>query len=298
LPAPSEVIGAARRTPSKLGYSKSAGCCSDFPSFAISQFRISLSEEEVFMKTTGNTVLITGGATGIGFATAEVLLKPGNEVIICGRREERLREAKEKLAGVHIKTCNVANAEDRKALFSWTTTQFPEVNILINNAGIQRHIDLRKGMKDLSDGEDEIETNLRALIHLSALFVPHFAKQKEAAIVNVSSGLGFVPIAVMPVYCATKAAVHSFTLSLRHQLREAKIKVFEIVPPTVDTELDHGTRAGRGQANRGIPPKEVAGATLSALAKDEFEAAVGQAQFLRQGSRTDPEQTFQRINGG
>ena len=248
------------------------------------------------MKTKNNTILITGGATGIGLAVAEVFLKADNEVVICGRRKHRLLEAKSKLPQVHIKTCNVADAEDRKALFAWTTAHFPNVNILVNNAGIQRQIDFKKGTQDLLNGENEIETNLQAPIHLSALFIPHLMKQKEAAIVNISSGLGFIPIAAMPVYCATKAALHSFSWSLRHQLRETTINVFEIVPPTVDTELDQGARAQREQADRGIHPKEVAEATLRALEKDEFETAVGQAQFLRMGARTEPEQIFQTIN--
>jgi uncharacterized oxidoreductase len=148
----------------------------------------------------------------------------------------------------------------------------------------------------LLSGENEIETNLQAPIHLSALFIPHLMEQKEAAIVNISSGLGFVPIAIMPVYCATKAALHSFSLSLRHQLRNTTIKVFEIIPPTTDTELDRGARDKRRQADRGIRPEVVAEATIEAVDKDNFETAVGQAQFLRDSSRNEPERVFQMIN--
>ena len=122
------------------------------------------------------------------------------------------------------------------------------------------------------------------------------SKQKEAAIVNVSSGLGFVPMAWFPVYCATKAAVHSFSLSLRHQLRNTSVKIFEIIPPMVDTELDKGARGGRGQQNRGIPPAEVAVATLKALENNEYEVAVGMADSLRMGARNNPEETFQNMN--
>lgn len=248
------------------------------------------------MKTTGNTVLITGGATGIGLSLTEVLLREGNEIIICGRREQKLLEAKSKFPKLNVKTCNIADTEERKALFRWTTENFPKVNVLINNAGIQRQIDLKKGIEELENREDEIETNLRAPIHLSALFIPHLTKQPEAAIINVSSGLGFIPIAIMPVYCATKAAIHSFTWSLRHQLKETPIKVFEIIPPTVDTELDKGARARRGQKDRGIPPQEVAVATMDALAKDEYELTVGRAEFLWMGARTEPEKIFQNMN--
>jgi uncharacterized oxidoreductase len=166
----------------------------------------------------------------------------------------------------------------------------------VNNAGIQRMIDLKKGISNLSEGENEIEINLTASIHLSAYFIPDLLKKKESAIINVSSGLGFIPIAAMPVYCATKAALHSFSLSIRHQLRDTSIKVFEVIPPIVDTELDKGARNERGQEDKGIPPSEVAKATLKALEKDEHETAIGMAQDLRMGARNNPEQIFQRIN--
>ena len=252
--------------------------------------------KESTVKTTGNTILITGGTTGIGLALAGAFLKAGNEVVICGRREHRLLEAKSKLPKVHIKACSVADAEDRQASFDWTTANFRNLNILVNNAGIQRQIDFRKGTEDLLNGENEIETNLQAPVHLSALFIPHLMKQAEAAIVNVSSGLGFIPLAAVPVYCATKAALHSFSLSLRYQLKDTSIKVFEIVPPTVDTELDKGARDERGQEDKGIQPEAVAAAAVQALGKDEFEIAVGQAQFLRMGARNEPERIFQMIN--
>jgi uncharacterized oxidoreductase len=178
------------------------------------------------MKTQGNTVLITGGATGIGFSLAEAFVKAGNQVVVCGRRETKLREAKTKLPQVHTKVCDLSKDDERRLLYEWARYNFNEVNILVNNAGIQRMIDLKKGINELSAGEDEIEVNLKACVHLSALFIPSFLKKKEAAIINVSSGLCFVPIAIMPVYCATKAAIHSFTLSLRHQLRDTSVKVF------------------------------------------------------------------------
>lgn len=137
-------------------------------------------------------------------------------------------------------------------------------------------IDFKKGLSDLDrhrqiDGEDEIEINFRAYVQLAAAFVPDFIEQKEAAIVNVSSGLAFIPLTITPIYCATKAAIHSFSLSLRHQLRDTPIRVFEIIPPTVDTELDKGARAARGQQDRGIPPAQVAREALPRMEKDEYE---------------------------
>jgi uncharacterized oxidoreductase len=247
------------------------------------------------MKTTGNTILITGGATGIGFALAETLIREGNSVIVCGRREEKLAEAKRKLPSLKTRRCDLSTAEERRRLFAWASASFPELNILVNNAGIQRMIDLTRGAEELESGEDEIEVNLKATIHLSALFTP-FLVRRESAIVNVSSGLGFVPIARMPVYCATKAAIHSFSLSLRHQLRGTSVKVFELIPPTVDTELDKGARARRGQVDRGIPAAEVAAAALTALQADVYECAVGRAAGLAFGTREERDQAFQGMN--
>jgi uncharacterized oxidoreductase len=158
-----------------------------------------------------------------------------------------------------------------------------DLNILINNAGIQRAIDLRKGTAELFAGEDEVEANFAAPIHLSAYFAPLLMGKKESAIVNISSGLGFVPIATMPVYCATKAGVHMFTISLRHQLKGTPVKVFEIVPPAVDTELGKGT-TGESEY-RGIPPSEVAEETIKALKNNKYEVVIGEAKGLVEGSR-------------
>ena len=248
------------------------------------------------MKVQGNTILITGGGTGIGFALAEVLVKAGNEVIICGRRESVLKEAKQKLPQLHIKVCDVSVERQRKALVSYISSNFKNFNMLINNAGIQRMIDITSGRSNRNSDEDEIDINLKAPVRLCELFAPLLMKQKEAAIVNVSSGLGFCPIAVMPVYCATKAAMHSFTVSLRHQLRKTSVKVFEIIPPMVDTDLDKGGRDEREQEERGIPPSEVAVATMKGLAKDEYEIAVGEAEGLKKGALSNPEQLFQQMN--
>ena len=253
--------------------------------------------KEEFVKVTGNTILITGGGTGIGLALAKVFVEADNEVIICCRRTNKLKDAKLQLPKLHIFPCDIANANQRQMLFQRMMENFPKLNILINNAGIQNHLDFKMGLANLLKGEDEIETNLRAPIHLAALFIPHLMKQEPAAIINVSSGLGFVPMAIMPVYCATKAALHSFSLSLRHQLRETSIKVFEIIPPTVDTNLDRGARRQQGRTDRGITPSEVAQATLQALSADENEVAVGRAQWLRTGSRQEPEKLFQILNG-
>lgn len=253
------------------------------------------------MRMEGNTILITGGATGVGLALAESFIERGNKVIVCARTEEHLIRARERLPGLKVRKCDLSKDGECRDLHDWTISNFPEVNILINNAGIQRVVDLKKGLADLdrhreADGEDEIEINFRAYVQLAAAFVPDFIKRKEAAIVNVSSGLGFIPLTIMPIYCATKAAIHSFTLSLRHQLRDTPIKVFEIIPPTVDTELDKGARASRGQQDRGIPPGLVAKEVLPRMEKDEYEIAIGRAQGIRAASGIDFDRIFINMN--
>jgi uncharacterized oxidoreductase len=248
------------------------------------------------VKTSSNTVLITGGGTGIGFCIAEEFVKSGNEVIICGRREEKLKEAKEKLPQIITKICDISNAKDREELFNWVTSNFKGVNVLVNNAGVQRMIDFKKGIDKLARHENEVDINFTSTIQLSAYFIPLFMQRKESAIINISSGLAFIPLAMMPVYCATKAAVHSFSVSLRHQLKNTPVKVFEVIPPTVDTELDKGTRAQRNMAYRGIPPSDVAVATMKALASDEYECAVEQAKNLMEASRFNFAEQFGRMN--
>ena len=247
------------------------------------------------MNIKGNTILITGGATGIGFALAEALVKTGNTVIVCGRREKRLNEAKEKIPALYIRKCDLTQEADREALFDWISTEFKNLNMLVNNAGIQKMIDFTTGAERLFTKGDEITTNLAAPIYMTAQFIPLLMAQKAAAVVNVSSGLGFVPIAAMPVYCATKAAMHSFSVSLRYQLRETPVKVFELIPPAVESEL------GRSEGDEepgypGIKPSVVAQATLAALAKDEFEIPVGEAKGLVEGSCRDFQKAFDNIN--
>lgn len=231
------------------------------------------------MKIGGNTVLITGGATGIGLALAGEFLKARSKVIICARTEEHLREAKRRHPSLHTRLCDISKEAEREVLYKWAVANFRDLNVLVNNAGIQRMIDFKKGTSDLlahraEDGEDEIEVNLRALIYLTALFTPDLMKQKEAAIINVSSGLAFHPMAQMPVYCATKAAVHTFSLVLRQQLEDTPVKVFEFIPPMVDTNLDKGARKARGQTYFGITTGEFVVPALESFKNDEYEVRV------------------------
>jgi len=246
----------------------------------------------------GNTVLITGGATGIGFALAEKFVNAGSVVIVCGRRKSKLRVAKHKLPPLHVRQCDVSVESERRSLLRWTTTRFPNLNVLINNAGIQRQMDFTSPTvtRRLSSKDDEVTINLAAPIRLCALFTPVLLKRKKTAIVNISSGLAFVPIAMMPVYCATKAAIHSFTISLRHQLRNTSVRVFEAVPPTTDTELDKNFAGEQEQAYRGISPQEVAAQIIEGMKVDKEEIIVGQAQGLYQAALQDPAAIFRQLN--
>ena len=164
---------------------------------------------------------------------------------------------KKNIQNLHIKVCNVAEDADRKALVKWITANFSNLNILVNNAGVQRDIDFTKGIAEFLSGENEIKINLEAPIVLSGLFIPYLTGKKEAAIINVSSGLGFVPAARMPVYSATKAGLHAFSMALRHQLLKLGIRVFEVVPPAVDTELNPEGRAKRGNFKADLSQKNL-----------------------------------------
>jgi uncharacterized oxidoreductase len=244
------------------------------------------------MQLTDNFILITGGGTGIGLAMAEELVRMGNTVIICGRRANKLEEAKKKMPRLHTKVCDITIRSEREELMDWTIKNFPPLNVLINNAGIQREVPFTSGVYKHDEVAKEIETNITAPIHLSALFISKLTVQPYSAIINISSGLAFTPLAVAPVYSASKAAIHSFSMSLRHQLRNTNTRVFEIIPPIVDTELDMGARERRQQADRGIKPAEFAHLAIDFIKNDVYEAAIGMAVNLYQGR----EEVFPMLN--
>lgn len=187
------------------------------------------------MKLSGNTILITGGGSGIGLAFAERFIKAGNTVIVCGRRESVLQDAKEKFPSLITRVSDLGLESERTALFDWVTTNYPEVNVLVNNAGIGDQFHVLKEKENWSYYNSEIAINFEAPVHLSLLFAPFFSTKQDTAIVNVTSGLAFTPLAISPIYSATKAALHSFTMSLRHQLSDASIEVIEVAPPAVQT---------------------------------------------------------------
>ena len=242
------------------------------------------------MEFRANTVLVTGGGSGIGFALAERFIQAGSNVIICGRREDKLIEAQSKYPQIHIRVCDVANPTERTALFTWATESFPALNMLVNNAGIQQQIELQQKPSWEILGE-EVAINLEAPIHLSTLFIPHLLKQDRPAIINITSGLSFVPKANVPVYCATKAALHSFTLSMRHQLSGTPITVIEIIPPAVDTDL-----GGKGLHTFGAPLDEFTDAIVKQLKKGSIEATYGFSSESSRATREQLEAIFEQMN--
>jgi uncharacterized oxidoreductase len=243
------------------------------------------------MNITGNTILITGGTSGIGLAFAEEFIKEGNKVIITGRRQDRLNAIKSRLPGIITKVSDVADTAQRIELAAWVQQHHPDTNILVNNAGIQLQTDLTNS-GDLDRIRAEVETNFIGPVHLTSLFTQHLLNKENAAIINITSGLAFAPLAFMPIYCATKAAFHSLTLSLRYQLKDTTIKVFEIIPPSVDTELGHDRREDKSQSHGGMPVTEFIDAAIAALRNDTFEAAIGQSA----GLRMKREELFEQMN--
>ncbi len=196
------------------------------------------------MKHTGNTVLVTGGGSGIGRGLAEASQKRGNTVIIAGRRADTLRQVVEANPGMHYLTLDIDRTESIGAFAREVEQRFPALNVLINNAGIMKPESVLNPA-DLAVAESIVTTNLLGPIRLTSALLPLLMKQPSAAVMNVSSGLAFVPLALTPTYCATKAAIHSYTQSLRYQLKSTSIEVLELVPPYVQTDLMDGAEDPR-----------------------------------------------------
>ncbi len=243
------------------------------------------------MKLTGNTIVVTGGTSGIGRELVQRLLERGNRVVTCGRRKDRLDELASRNVGLATFACDVMDEAQRGDFADWVRREHPAANVLINNAGIQLLADLTRPV-DVARVRAEVETNLVAPIHFASLFAPILSGKPGAAIVNISSGLAFCPLAFLPVYCATKAAVHSLSLSLRRQVRDLGIAVFEVAPPGVDSELGRERWSPGATSHGGMPVAEFVAAMLSALERDEVEFAVGEAE----GMRTRREALFPVIN--
>src|SRR4051794_2416027 len=197
------------------------------------------------MRLEANTIFITGGGSGIGRGLAEAFHKLGNQVIIGGRRREALERTAAENPGMSTIQIDTSNAESIRAAAAEVIRRFPELNVVVNNAGVQRVIDFAgEGPIDEAGFQEEIDTNIYGVLRVTTAFLPHLRSKPSATIVNVSSGLAFLPTARFPVYCATKAFVHSFTMSLRYQFRGSNVRVVELAPPWVATDLDatHPTR--------------------------------------------------------
>jgi uncharacterized oxidoreductase len=220
------------------------------------------------MELSNRTVLVTGGTSGIGLGIAESFLRSKSKVIVCGRNKEKLSTVKDNFPDIIVLPCDVGNASQRKKLAEEVLRRFPSFDILVNNAGIQRYIDLKKGYDELKSGEDEIAVNFVATIELTSLFIGHLMKRPSAAIINVSSGLGFMPMPNTPIYSATKAAIHTYSIVLRQQLKDTSVKVIEIVPPMVDTDLNKEGRDSVHLKFRGISVSEYITTVIKGLEND------------------------------
>lgn len=245
------------------------------------------------MDLKGNKILITGGASGIGFAFAERFLQAGNEVIVCGRRESKLQEARDKHPELITRVCDVTVESERTALFEWVKQEHPDVNVLVNNAGIQQRFNVLETdvVNDWAYFNKEISANVEAPFHLSMLFAPFFAScGKKAAIINVTSGLAFTPMAIAPIYSATKAALHSFTMSLRLQLAETEVEVIEVAPPAVNTDL-----GGVGIHTFGEPVDAFAEGIFKGLAEGKEEIGYGTSAKALRMSRDEIDEAVKNI---
>jgi uncharacterized oxidoreductase len=192
------------------------------------------------MNLSGNTILITGGGSGIGRGLAEALHALGNQVVISGRRQGALDETTAANPGMKSLALDITSPDAIRSFAAQVASQFPSLNVLINNAGIMRAEKLHAQQPDLADAEAIVTTNLLGPIRLTAALLPHLQRQPHAAIMNVSSGLAFLPLTLTPTYCATKAAIHSYTLSLRYQLKATNVEVLELIPPYFATDLMGG----------------------------------------------------------
>jgi uncharacterized oxidoreductase len=246
------------------------------------------------MKITGNTILITGGGSGIGRGLAEAFYASGNEVIVAGRRESALQESVAANPGMQYLVLDQDSDSAIREFAATLRERFPRLNVLINNAGIQRIEDLTSG--DISDTVATINTNLLGPIRLTAALMQQLMAQPRAAILNVSSALAMMPAAMMPSYCSTKAAMHSYTQSLRYQLRNTAVEVIEIVPPWVQTEL----QGQRGMNPKAMPLRDYIAETMAILknSPEVTEVLVERAKLMRFAERGDYDAFFRKYNDG
>lgn len=226
------------------------------------------------MELSRNTVFITGGNSGIGLAFAEALVGLDNTVIICGRDQQKLDAVKQRYPQIHTLRCDITDSAALERTVDTLQNTFPQLNVLINNAGIQYRYDFSAGEDVPAKIDEEVAVNLTALMRLTHMMLPGLARQPHAAVMNVSSMLGFIPKQSAPVYCATKAAVHVFSQALRYQLADTTVKVFEIVPPPVDTDMT------RERVKFKMSSAAFVQGALQGVRRDRYETQVGWAKTL------------------
>lgn len=239
------------------------------------------------MKLTGNKILITGGATGIGFGLAEQFIAEKNTVIICGRRESALKEAAAKLPTVITRVCDLSSEVEREKLVQWVEQHHPDTNVLINNAGIQQWMSIDDA-NFVKRAKEEITTNVEAPIHLTTLFIQ---LKSLTTIINVTSGLSFTPLTKTPVYSATKAFFHSFTLSLRYLLAPKNIEVIEMIPPALNTDL-----GGKGLHDHAPPVSDFIQSIFEQLKQGKTELTFGFSEAMAKAGPDDLRAAFNRMN--
>ncbi|GAB3936137.1 SDR family oxidoreductase [Larkinella terrae] len=240
------------------------------------------------MNLTNNTVLVTGGTGGFGFEFASKLIDLGNKVIITGRNAQKLAEVKQKLPQVHILQSDVSKAEDIAALYEKVIREFPDLNIIINNAGEMRKISLHHP-HDLVDITREIEINLMGPIRMVQQFLPHLKTKTSAVILNVTSGIALMPFPISPIYSASKAGLRSYTQALRVQLKKTNIKIIELVAPGSSTPLNDKFKNEDGfSADALMAPEKIVDAAIKGMQEDKEEIYPGLAKLMRVLSRVAP----------
>lgn len=239
------------------------------------------------MKLSNNKILITGGASGIGLGLTERFIRENNTVIICGRRKSALKEVSEKYPSVITRVCDLSNEEDRLELYHWVSKHHSDLNVLVNNAGIQNWMDLSDN-EFYEKANQEITINVLAPIHLATLFMQ---SKSLDTIINVTSGLAFIPISKIPIYCATKAFLRSFTLSLRHLLKSTKIEVIEMIPPALNTDL-----GGKGIHNAYPPVSEFVESVFQQMKEGKTELTFGTSEARANANNDTITEYFNRMN--
>ena len=246
------------------------------------------------MNTAHDTVLITGGCSGIGRAFAETLHRKGAHVIIVGRREAPLAEVAAANPGMAYVVLDVADPAAIKSVAAQVIADHPALNVVINNAGIMKAEDLSQGQIDLSMVEETLNINLLGTIRMTAALLPHLLTKTDATVVTVSSGLAFVPLAATPTYNATKAAIHSWSQSLRHQLKDTSVKVVEWAPPAVATDL----MPGHAENPNSMPLADFIAESLALFEAGHDEILVERVKFLSDAKeRGEYARVFEALNG-